>query len=158
MKKWLWIMFIVLIFLFSSCTFMLKAYLPNKYEVIKSNWGIDIPKAENVSQLITTEANFHGDGEWMTLYQYTKDIDVSAIGLKKIENVDEANTQITKFKNKTLEVHGNAAEINSIFKQYPIEAQIGDYYLRMYDNGGNDFIILLYKQKAHQLYIFEWHQ
>ena len=160
MKKWLIMFFLANILLFSGCTLLINSLLPNKYEVLESNWGIYLPKADEVIDLLTTEASFHGDGEWFTLFDYSKPIDFSNTGFTKLTSSDisDVNNKIAQFEKRTIDIRQKSKEIVDIFNQYDIEAEVGDYYYYDGRNSGNDFIILLYKAKSHQLYKYVWHQ
>lgn len=160
MKKWLITVFIAIIFLFSGCALLIKSLLPNEYEVLESNWGVNLPKADEVIYLLTTEANFHGDGEWFTLFDYSKQIDFSNTSFTKLtsSDVSHVNNKIAQFEKSTIDIRQKSKEIVYTFNQYDIKAEIDDYYYYDGRNNGNDFIILLYKAKSHQLFKYEWHQ
>ncbi|KOP80356.1 hypothetical protein AMS59_02895 [Lysinibacillus sp. FJAT-14745] len=160
MKKWLITLFVAIILLFSGCTLLINSLLPNEYEVLESNWNIYLPKADEIKNLLTTEANFLGDGEWFALFDYSKPIDFSNTGFIKVTSneISVANNRIAQFKKRTIDIRQNAKEIVDIFNQYDVEAEVGDYYYYGEHNNGNDFIILLYKVELHQLYKYEWHQ
>ena len=150
----------IIIVLLSGCTLLISSLLPNEYEVLEKNWHIKLPTADEVTDLITTEANFHGDGEWFTLYNYSKPIDFSNTKLIKLtaNETSHANQKIEQFKTKTIAIHQESKEITDTFNQHNVEAVIGDYFYYEERNNGYDFIILLYKTEGNQLYKYEWHQ
>lgn len=160
MKKRLIMFLIAIKLLFSGCNLLINSLLPNEYEVLERNWGIYLPKADKVTDLLTTEANFHGDGEWFTLFDYSKPIDFSNTGFSILTSSDisDANNKIAQFEKRTIDIRQKSKEIIDIFNQYDIEAEVGDYYYYDGRNSGNDFIILLYKTEKHQLYKYVWHQ
>lgn len=99
MKKWV-IGFGVVIGLFVLLAiWMLSSLLPNEYEVLEANWGITMPQATEVKDLLTTENSFHGDGEWFTLFAYSKPIDLTESNFVKLssEELANANTKIANF-------------------------------------------------------------
>ncbi|MFJ6208466.1 hypothetical protein [Lysinibacillus sp. NPDC092081] len=138
----------------------MNSLLPNEYEVLESNWNIYLPKADEKKNLLTTEANFHGDGEWFALFDYSKPIDFSNTSFIKLTSneISDANNRIAQFKKRTIDIRQNSKEIVDIFNQYDVEAEVGDYYYYDEHNNGDDFIILLYKADLLQLYKYEWHQ
>lgn len=160
MKKWLIACIVSIVLLFSGCTLLINTLLPNEYEVLESSWGIYLPKADEIDDLLTTDANFHGDGEWFTLFNYSKPIDLSNTGFIKLtsNDISNATNRIARFKKRTIDIRQNAKETIDIFNQNDIKAEVGDYYYYDARNSGNDFIILIYKAKLHQLYLYEWHQ
>lgn len=160
MKKWLIVLFALIILLFSGCNLFINSLLPNEYEVLESNWNINLPEANEVKDLLTTQASFHGDGEWFTLFDYSKPIDLSNTDFIKLtfNEVTDANNKIEQFKIKTIDIRHNSKEIVNIFNQYDIKATIDDYFYYDERNNGYDFIILLYKTETHQLYKYVWHQ
>jgi len=160
MKKWLIVLFALIILLFSGCNLFINSLLPNEYEVLESNWNINLPEANEVKDLLTTQANFHGDGEWFTLFDYSNPIDLSNTDFIKLtfNEVTDANNKIEQFKIKTIDIRHNSKEIVNIFNQYDIKATIDDYFYYDERNNGYDFIILLYKTETHQLYKYVWHQ
>ena len=160
MKKWLIAFFVSIVLLFTGCSLLIDSLLPNEYEVLESNWNITLPETNEVKDLLTTEANFHGDGEWFTLFNYSKPIDLSNTNFIKLTSneISDANYKIAQFKKSTIEVRQNSKEIINIFNEYDVEATIGDYYYYNEENNGYDFIILLYKTELQQLYKYEWHQ
>lgn len=160
MKKWLIALFVSIVLLFSGCNLLINSLLPNEYEVLESNWGISLPEADEVTYLLSTDANFHGDGEWFTLFDYSKPIDLSKAGFIKLttNNIPYATNRIERFKMRTLEIRQNAKETIEVFNQHDIQADVGDYYFYDARNGENDFIIMLYKTDRYQLYKYVWHQ
>ncbi|MEK4426016.1 hypothetical protein [Solibacillus sp. FSL K6-1523] len=160
MNKWLIACIVSIILLFSGCNLLINSLLPNEYEVLESNWGISLPEADEVTNLLITEASFHGDGEWFTLFDYSKPIDLSNVGFVKLtaSDISNANQKITQFEKRTIDIRQNAKETIDIFNQNDIKAEVGDYFFYDARNGGDDFIILLYKTKSHQLYKYVWHQ
>lgn len=160
MKKWLITFIIAMLLLFSGCTILLSSLLPNEYEVLEENWSISLPKANKVKNVLTTDANFHGDGEWLTVLDYSKPVDLRNTGFKKLHaaELSDANNRIAQFTKRTIEIRNNSHEIIDILNQYHVAAELGDYYYYNGRNNGNDFIILLYKTETYQLYKYEWHQ
>lgn len=104
MNKWLIACIVSIILLFSGCNLLINSLLPNEYEVLESNWGISLPEADEVTNLLITEASFHGDGEWFTLFDYSKPIDLSNVGFVKLtaSDISNANQKITQFEKEQL--------------------------------------------------------
>ncbi|MEY9976330.1 hypothetical protein ABH968_001275 [Lysinibacillus sp. RC79] len=90
--------------MFSGCTLLINSLLPNEYEVLESNWNIYLPKANEVKDILTTEANFHGDGEWFALFGYSKPIGLSNTSYIKLTSneISDANNRIAQFKKEQL--------------------------------------------------------
>ena len=160
MKKRLVKVLVVTLLTVSGCALLLDQLLLDEYDVLEYNWDIDLPKANKVTHLIASEANFLGDGEEMTLFEYSKPIDLSNTIFTKLTSneITHANSKIEHFKQITNEVNQNSAAIKDIFIQYDVEATSGDYFYFEEKNDGYDFIILLYKTELQQLYLYEWHQ
>lgn len=132
----------------------------NEYEVLEANWGIKIPQAKEVRDLLTTENSFRGDGEWFTVFEYVKPIDLTESNFKKLslEEVANVNNKIANFQRRTLEIRQNDKMVVDVFKNYDVQAEINDYYYNDEQNNGFDTIVLLYKTQTQQLYKYEWHQ
>ena len=151
---------VVILLTVSGCALLVDQLLLDEYDVLEYNWKIDLPKANKVTDLIAPEASFLGDGELMTLFEYSKPIDLSNTVFTKLSSseITNADSKIEHFKHKTNEVNQHSAAIKDIFIQYDVEATSGDYFYYDEENNGYDFIILLYKTELQQLYLYEWHQ
>lgn len=160
MKRWITLFLIAIGLLFVTCILMVSSLLPNEYEVLVSNWGIELPKANETQHLLIKDNNFHGDGESFTLFTYAEAIDLGERGFTKLtfNDVANANGRIAQFQRKTIDVRQNDAEVIAIFTNNAVEAEIGDYFYHDARNAGYDTIALLYKPQSQQLYLYEWHQ
>ena len=159
MKKWI-IGILALVLGLVFVAFVAFQLLPNEYDVMKENWGIDLPKASEVQSLITSEVSFNGDGERFTKYLYDATVDLGQSGLKRIapSEVEEVNDHIQYFVERTLEVRQQNRDIEKIFNEHVSKAVAGDLYYYESRNSNYDTILLLYKQQEHILYVYEWHQ
>ena len=160
MKKWLFRFCVVLGLFFLLVIWMLSSLLYNEYEVLEANWGIELPQATEVKEILTTENSFRGEGEWFTLFEYSKPIDLTESNFVKLslEDIANANNKIVNFQRRTLEIRQNDKMVVDIFKTYEVEAEVDDYYYYDGRNNGYDTIVLLYKPQTQQLYKYEWHQ
>ena len=156
MKRRLGKVLVVILIMVSGGALLLDQLLLDEYDALKYNWKIDVPKANKVTDLIAHEPSFNGDGETMTLFEYSKPIDLNNTFLTILTSskIANANRKIEHFK----ELVNDSAEIQDIFTQYDVEATSGDYFYYDEENNGYDFIILLYKTELQQLFLFEWHQ
>jgi hypothetical protein len=139
---------------------VIDSLLYDEYEVLESNWGIQLPQAEKITDLIITENSFHGDGEWFEIFQYSKPVDLTKRGFTELtfEQTNEANDHIASFTQKTLDIRNNEKSVVEVFQNNDIEAEVGDYYYYEERNNGYDTISLLYKRYTNELFIYEWHQ
>lgn len=160
MKKWLLYSCVVVGSFFLLAIWMINSLLLDDYEVLEANWGIHLPRATEIKDLITTENSFHGDGEWFTLFKYSKPINLSESNFVKLssEQIAEANNKIANFQQRTLEIRQNDKDVVDVFKTYDVEAAVDDYYYYEERNNGFDTIVLLYRSQTKQLYKYEWHQ
>ena len=160
MKRRLGKVLVVILIMVSGGALLLDQLLLDEYDVLKYNWKIDVPKANKVTDLIAHEPSFNGDGETMTLFEYSKPIDLNNTFLTILTSskITHANRKIEHFKEIATAVNQDSAEIQDIFTQYDVEATSGDYFYYDEKNDGYDFIILLYKTELQQLFLYEWHQ
>ena len=160
MKKWLIGFCVVIGLFFLLAIWVLSSLLYNEYEVLEANWGIKLPQATEVKDLLTTENSFHGDGEWFTLLEYSKPVDLTESNFVKLslEEIANANNKIANFQRRTLEIRQNDKTVVDVFKTYDVKAEVNDYYYYEERNKGFDTIVLLYKTQTQQLYKYEWHQ
>ncbi|WP_223555479.1 hypothetical protein [Lysinibacillus sphaericus] len=160
MKKWIvgLVTLIGLTLLFFI--WVIDSLLLDEYEVLKESWGIDMPRAAEVKNLITTENDARGDGEWFKKYSYSEPIDLAESPFVQLTNqqVAEANNKIDNFKIRTHEIRQNEQSVVEVFKTNDIQATEGDYYFYKARNHGDDTIVLLYKTADRELYRYEWHQ
>jgi len=138
----------------------MSSLMLDEYEALEKSWGIALPRADEVTSLLTTENPARGDGEWFTKYSYLKPIDFSETPFVHLtaQQVAEANNKIDNFKIRTLNFHQHEKSVVDIFETHDIQATEGDYYFYKERNHGNDTIVLLYKTADKHLYKYEWHQ
>lgn len=132
----------------------------NRYDVLEENWGIELPEAKNVEDLVSTNSSFSEDAEWFTLYTYEEPIDIAEQGFTKLtaDNVAKANEHITSFVQETIEIHHEDLELANVFNNNMVEAEEGDYYYYQSLTDNHDLLILLYKSGSNKLYHYEWHK
>lgn len=132
----------------------------DEYETLERSWGITLPRADEVTSLITTENAARGDGEWFTKYSYAKPVDFSETPFVHLtsQQVTEANNKIDNFKIRTLNFRQHEQSVVEIIETHDIQATEGDYYFYKERSHGNDTLVLLYKTADKQLYKYEWHQ
>lgn len=157
MKQWIYMFTAILAIVIGSFGFLAWQLLPNDYEMLKRNWSIDLPKADDVQDLITTESSFNGDGEWFTIYSYDKKIPLTNTNLVKLtaDSAAQATNRIRRFERSVLSFRADSVEP---FTTHHIQALAGDYYYHTAKNEGNNYIILLYKSSTQKMYVYEWHQ
>ncbi len=158
MKKWLIVILVIIIFLK-----VMETSPQDTIDFYEEKWGIELPLPDEINDVHSSEPSFNGDGEWFTIFTYTKDnVEIEKSGMVPIAaaNIGNANYKIEKFIATTLEIYMDeeTTELKKKFDQYPVKAELGDYYFYKAKNGGNDYFIAVYKQHEQKLYIFEWHQ
>lgn len=131
----------------------------------KTEWGINVPMPEKREEVWQSEASFHGDGEWVNIFQYSKQkisIEDSGMIALSTDNVDEAKNKIEHFITTTISMYQlqgkDIEQIKKAFAYCSINSQVGDFYFYRENNGGLDYFIALFKQDENKLYTFEWHQ
>lgn len=126
----------------------------------EEKWGIQLPLPDSWDELFTSGPSFHGDGEFVYVYHYSNlNNEMLDSGMIEIveNNLPIVNSRILKFISDTISMQdGHKAQI--AFEKYPLEVQLGDLYYYKVKNGGNDYVIAVYKNEEQKLYIMEWHQ
>ena len=160
MKKWIVRIATLIGLITIFFVWVISSLMLDEYEALEKSWGIALPRADEVTSLLTTENAARGDGEWFTKYSYSKPIDFSETPFVHLtaQQVAEANNKIDNFKIRTLNFRQHEQLVVKIFETHDIQATEGDYYFYKERSHGNDTIVLLYKTADKQLYKYEWHQ
>ena len=131
----------------------------------KTEWGINVPMPEKREEVWKSEASFHGDGEWVNIFQYSKQkISIKDSGMIALstDNVDKVKNKIEHFITTTIAMYQlqgkDIEQVKKAFAYCSINPQVGDFYFYRENNGGLDYFIALFIQDENKLYTFEWHQ
>ena len=162
MKKWLFL--IVAMVLFGAFFLLSKPATPEQYVAqYKVQFGIDLPVPDEVYEVWSTEASFHGDGEWVTEFRYNKPLQPYQLqDLTEIteQNLAQAVQYVTHFLTRTTDLHrfDQDDKFSDAIAPYRTPITQGDYFYHQTKNKDYDTLTIVYEAGNHRIMIYEWHQ